>query len=70
MTERILALFQPLRGRIQTAVNRQFYRSRRDAAHTLDAFGAWPRYEVDLDSMRANMVDVGRDTVRPAHAGV
>jgi len=65
-----LALVQPLRRRIQEAVDRRFYRSRYDATHALDAFSVRLRHEVDLDAVRGGLLDAVRETVQPAHASV
>ena len=66
----VVALFGPLRRRIQAAVDRRFARSRYDAERTVDAFASRLREQVDLDALSAELVGVVADTVHPAHAGL
>jgi hypothetical protein len=65
-----LALVQPLRSRIQAVVDRRFYRSRYDAVRTLEAFAVRMRDQVDLETVRGEVLDVVATALRPAHAGV
>jgi hypothetical protein len=66
----VVALFQPIRTRIQAAVDRRFYRQKYDAELTLDAFTARLRDQVDLSALEGALLAVVDDTMRPAQANV
>jgi hypothetical protein len=65
-----IALFQPLRSRMQRAIDRRFYRSRYDAARTIDAFAEQLRDEVDLDAVRVHLLGTVGQTMSPTHASL
>ena len=64
------ALFQPLRRRVQVAVDHRFNRARYDAERTTTDFAERLREEVDLAALRGDITDVVETALHPSTIGV
>jgi hypothetical protein len=62
----VAAAFQPLRRRVQAAVDRRFNRRRYDASRTIAAFSTRLRDEIELDSLRAELLTAVEETMQPS----
>ena len=61
------ALFNPVRRRVQRAVDRRFNRARYDADRTIEAFAARLQDSVDLAAVQADLASVVHRALEPAH---
>jgi hypothetical protein len=64
------ALFNPVRRRVQRAVDRRFNRARYDADRTVAAFAARLQDAMELDAVRADLAAVVQKALEPAHVSV
>jgi hypothetical protein len=64
------ALFQPVRRRVQGAVDRRFDRALYDAARVIEGFSERLRDELELDTLSDEIMRVATDAVRPASAAI
>jgi hypothetical protein len=61
----VAAMFRPLRVRIQGFIDRRFYRTKYDAAHTLESFSARLRNEIDIDALSSELVALVAKVMEP-----
>jgi len=66
----VAGLFQPVRSRIQRAVDRRFDRARFDTERTAAAFSDRLRDEVDIDAVIGDLATTASGAVRPASVTV
>ena len=66
----IVALFNPLRLRIQNFLDRRFFRKKYDAEQTLAHFAIIARDEVDMDKLTTAMLGVLEETMQPEQASL
>jgi hypothetical protein len=66
----VAALFNPLRRRVQTVVDRRFHRSHYDAQVTVDGFAGRLRDQLDLTTLSSELRRTTVEAVEPSATGI
>jgi hypothetical protein len=66
----IATLFNPLRRRVQSAIDRRFFRQGYDAEHILNEFSAGLQNEVDIESLHNSLLGTVSKTIQPETVGL
>jgi len=65
-----VALFNPLRLRLQTVIDRRFFRQKYDAQQVLAQFAQTARDEVAMNVLQAKLLEVIEETLQPEQISV
>jgi len=66
----VAALFNPVRRKVQSAVDRRFNRSRYDASRVVDAFGHRLRSEAGIENLSGELITAAATTMQPSTASL